>query len=588
MARPTARPWVRRYVEDRDAALLTRIRWCVGLSLLGSALMLAQLLVVGSRGAPMRFVYPAVYGSVCLVAGWLTYRPHSERHAMPLALGFILALSGALTANFLDVRADAESMPGAFVAIMMGTTLLLPWGTGAQALASAAALGGYAAIVVTAPTAPNLQTVVLVVSAAVVAVAGAKLVDAYRATSFERTWQQEELLSLARDLAEQVDPERVIARVLAHGLELMAADSGALALHDAGRRVFRIAGLTHPNETGRWPVGVEVPEDFPDVQAIIRAGILEAPDHTPDSPVLADMAARGIRRVLYVVMRYGEEVVGIVNFNRRNDVPFDQGDRVLARGLADQAALAFRTARLVADLRRASRLKSEFVSTMSHELRTPLNVILGFAEMGRDDAVGVDERVRCMERIEAAGRDLLALIESTLEIGKIESNRDEVRLEAVAFRSFWADLRKACTLMPRKPAVVLHWDDGVPAVSLMTDPRKLTVVLRNLVGNALKFTEKGYVKVDACQDGEALVLRVSDTGIGIQAEDQQTIFEMFRQADVSDSRRYGGTGLGLYIVRRFVEQLGGTVTVESVPGRGSVFTVRLACVGGVPLVRRAA
>jgi signal transduction histidine kinase len=138
----------------------------------------------------------------------------------------------------------------------------------------------------------------------------------------------------------------------------------------------------------------------------------------------------------------------------------------------------------------------------------------------------------------------------------------------------WADLGEACTRMPRKPAVVLHWDDDVPAVSLMTDPRKLTIVLRNLVSNALKFTEKGYVKVDACQDGEALVLRVSDTGIGIRAEDQQTIFEMFRQADGSDSRRYGGTGLGLYIVRRFVEQLGGTVTVESAPGRGSVFRGR--------------
>ena len=588
MRRPTTRPWVRRYAEDRDAVLLSRIRWCVGLSLLGTVLMLAQLLLVGCGGNPMRLVFPLVYGTLCVVTGSLTYLPHCRSRSMPLALAFVLLLTGAMTANFLGVRADSDSMPGAFIAIMMGVTLLLPWGATAQAVASGAALVGYAAVVATGPNPANLQTVVLILSAAAVAVAGAKLVDVYRATSFERTWQQEQLLSLARDLAQQVEPERVIERVLDHGLELMGADAGALTLHEAGRRVFRVAGLTHPSESGRWSVGLEVPEDFPELKAILRAGILEAPDDTPGSPLLADMAARGIRRVLYVVMRHGEEIVGVVNFNRRHDVPFGPGDRVLARGIADQAALAFQTARLVADLRRASQLKSEFVSTMSHELRTPLNVILGFAEMGRDDGVAAMDRVRCMERIEAAGRDLLGLIESTLEIGKIESNRDEVRLEQVALRDFWVDMREACERMPRKPGVRLEWSAAVPSVSLLTDPRKLTVVLRNLVGNALKFTEAGYVRVEASHDADDLVLRVSDTGIGIRPEDQQTIFEMFRQADGSDSRRYGGTGLGLYIVRRFVEQLGGSVTVESAPGRGSTFAVRLASVGGVPSVRRAA
>jgi signal transduction histidine kinase len=588
MERVTTRPWARRYAEDRDAVLLTRIRWCVGLSLLGTLLMLTQLLLVGSGGTPMRLVFPVVYGTLCLATGSLTYVPQCQRRSMPLALCFVLLLTAAVTANYLGVRVDAESMPSTFVATMMGVTLLLPWGARPQAVASVAALAGYAAVVATGPTPLNLQTIVLLVSSAAVAVAGAKLVDVYRATSFERTWQQEQLLALARDLAQQVDPDQVIATVLDHGLELMGADSGALTLHDAGRRVFRLAGLTHPTENGRWSVGLEVPEDFPELQAIIRAGILEAPDDMPSSPLLADMAARGIRRILYVVMRHGEEIVGVVNFNRQSDVPFAQGDRVLARGIADQAALAFRTARLVADLRRASQLKSEFVSTMSHELRTPLNVILGFAEMGRDDAVPVPDRVRCMERIEAAGRDLLGLIESTLEIGKIESNRDAVRLEHVVLRDFWADMRETCSRMPRKPGVHLEWSDAVPPVSLFTDPRKLTVVLRNLVGNALKFTEAGYVRVEARHDGQSLVLSVADTGIGIRSEDQQTIFEMFRQADGSDSRRYGGTGLGLYIVRRFVEQLGGTVAVESTPGRGSVFAVRLASVGGVPSVRRAA
>jgi len=232
-------------------------------------------------------------------------------------------------------------------------------------------------------------------------------------------------------------------------------------------------------------------------------------------------------------------------------------------------------AHLLEELERANRLKSEFVSTMSHELRTPLNVILGFSQMARDADVSGEERGDCLARIEVAGADLLGLIESTLEIGKIEAGRDEARLEAVAFGRWWAELGEACTRLPRSAAVSLLWIGDVPPISVVTDPRKLTVVIRNLVGNALKFTERGWVRAEVRFDPCNVVLSVSDTGIGIRPEDHRTIFEMFRQADQSDTRRFGGTGLGLYIVRRFVQQLGGTIELESAPGCGSTFTVRL-------------
>jgi len=109
----------------------------------------------------------------------------------------------------------------------------------------------------------------------------------------------------------------------------------------------------------------------------------------------------------------------------------------------------------------------------------------------------------------------------------------------------------------------------------MSDPRKLAAIVRNLVANALKFTERGWVRADLQLGDESVLLRVSDTGVGIRADDQKLVFEMFRQVDGSETRRHGGSGLGLYIVRRFVEQLGGKVGVESAPGRGSVFTVTL-------------
>jgi signal transduction histidine kinase len=130
-------------------------------------------------------------------------------------------------------------------------------------------------------------------------------------------------------------------------------------------------------------------------------------------------------------------------------------------------------------------------------------------------------------------------------------------------------------------------------VVLLADPRRLAMIVRNLVSNALKFTDEGFVRAEAFLDGNHLVLRVSDSGIGIQPGDQEKIFEMFCQGDGSDSRRHGGTGLGLYIVRGFAEQLGGTVELASTPGRGSVFTVRLPLPGvsgevATARVRRAA
>jgi signal transduction histidine kinase len=278
-------------------------------------------------------------------------------------------------------------------------------------------------------------------------------------------------------------------------------------------------------------------------------------------------------RHVCIALRQGKDVVGVQVAGWRSAAEgVTARCRRIAHGIARVASMALANAHLVEELERVSRLKSEFVSTMSHELRTPLNVILGYAEMAQDPGGGV-ERERCLGRIETAGRELLELIESTLEIGRIEAGRATAELEPVALVPFCADLGRSCANLPRSAAVAFEWTEGVPDALVVTDPRKLAIVVRNLVGNALKFTAEGSVRVAVCREDGELVLRVADTGIGIRAEDQEAIFEMFRQADGSDSRRYGGTGLGLYIVRRFVQQLGGRVALQSAPGQGSVFTV---------------
>ena len=148
----------------------------------------------------------------------------------------------------------------------------------------------------------------------------------------------------------------------------------------------------------------------------------------------------------------------------------------------------------------------------------------------------------------------------------------------MALPAFWSALKDVCARFPRRAEVALEWSEDTPTGSLLTDPRKMTVMVRNLVNNALKFTERGRVHVALTVSPDTTVVRVADTGIGIRSEDQETIFELFRQADGSDSRRFGGTGLGLYIVRQFARQLGGTVRLESTPGQGATFTIRLPVV----------
>jgi len=567
--------WHRLYREDCDNLLLARIRWCVLLSLLGGGLLCVQASAMRPPDIATRLIFCGGIATVSMAA-WAAALLAPRPWAPGIAVGYVIALTAGVTTNVLWLPADAvEVGSAAFVAIALGSTLLLPWGTWPQAIVSVATWIGYGLTFALSSWRPDLGAICLVISAGGVAVVGANLIDRYRATSFARNWQQEQLVSLARELAEALELGDVTAKVLACGLRLTASDSGSLSLYDRERQVVRVEACTGSHSEAERMVGLEVPADSDLAQRVLSRPTLHVPADDPDSPLLAVSRQLGNQHLLYVTMGYAGEVVGVLNFNRRRDVPFSTSDMLLARGLADHAALALRTARLVADLRRASRLKTEFVSTMSHELRTPLNVILGYADMGRDAGASEGLRLECLERIDGAGRDLLGLIESTLEIGRLETGPEDARCEPVALPALWATLGETCGRLPRAEGVALEWSAAVPDLTLHTDPRRLTVVVRNLIGNALKFTERGTVRAGIGLEPDAVVLCVSDTGIGIRPEDHEVIFEMFRQADGSDSRRYGGTGLGLYIVRRFVTQLGGTVSLASTPGHGSTFTVRL-------------
>jgi signal transduction histidine kinase len=229
-------------------------------------------------------------------------------------------------------------------------------------------------------------------------------------------------------------------------------------------------------------------------------------------------------------------------------------------------------ARLLAE--QASQHKSQFLANMSHELRTPLNAILGYTELIADRIYGeVPERVQeVLERVDKSGRHLLALINDVLDLSKIEAGELALALDDYSMKEVVQNVVVAVEAMATEKKLDLAVTVPPDLPRGRGDERRLTQVLLNLVGNAIKFTDAGHVGVRVAVDREACLVAVTDTGPGIAAADQERIFEEFQQADTSSTRRKGGTGLGLAIARRIVEMHGGRLWVESAPGQGSTFS----------------
>lgn len=231
------------------------------------------------------------------------------------------------------------------------------------------------------------------------------------------------------------------------------------------------------------------------------------------------------------------------------------------------------------ELQRASRYKSEFLANMSHELRTPLNSALILSKLLSDNPHGNlnTEQVKFAESIYASGNDLLVLINDILDIAKVEAGKLELVTEHVALPALIDSLSTTFTPLARQKQLAFRVDVAADApATLLTDRQRVEQVLKNLLSNALKFTDRGEVSlvVSAAADGGA-DFAVTDSGIGIPVAQQEVIFEAFRQADGTTSRRYGGTGLGLSISRDLTRLLGGTLSVRSAPGQGSTFTLHL-------------
>lgn len=225
----------------------------------------------------------------------------------------------------------------------------------------------------------------------------------------------------------------------------------------------------------------------------------------------------------------------------------------------------------------ADRTKSEFLATMSHELRTPLAVILGYNALLLEGAFGslTTEQLRPLQRMDENAKELLDLINAVLDLSRLEKGRLPVEIQEVKVDDLLATLEYETQGLQEQSGLSFVWRIAEPLPALRTDPGKLKMVLKNLIGNAVKFTERGSITVAAQSHEGGVEIRVTDTGIGIPREALAVIFEPFRQVHDALTRQKKGTGLGLHIVKRLLELLSGSIVVESEVGQGSTFRVWL-------------
>jgi signal transduction histidine kinase len=381
------------------------------------------------------------------------------------------------------------------------------------------------------------------------------------------------------------DVRPVFETIASNARRLCNADSGAVYTYDG--RLISLQALDNTSKEGAAALRRAYPREATLGTAGGQAILTGRPVHLPD--VLGDptyeitgLVGAGIRSLLAVPMLRGTTAVGaIVVHTWETARPFTEAQTDLLRTFADQAVIAIENVRLFKELEAANRQleaasqhKSEFLANMSHELRTPLNAIIGFSEVLSERMFGElnEKQEEYLKDIYASGTHLLSLINDILDLSKIEAGRME--LELTDFHLPTA-LDNALTLVRERAgrkSITLQTSVDERLGAVRADERKIRQVVLNLLSNAIKFTpEGGRIDVHAAPKDESVEVSVTDTGVGIAPEDQEKVFEEFRQVGTA-AKKVEGTGLGLTLCRKFVELHGGRIWVKSQEGMGSTFT----------------
>jgi len=437
---------------------------------------------------------------------------------------------------------------------------------------------------------PNQQVELLKTFAnqAVIAIENVRLFKELEARTEDLSRSVDELRALGevgQAISSTLDLRTVLSTIVGRATQLSGTDAGVIYEYDEQREVFVPRAVEHleaeivetmlatPVRKGEGATG-RLADDMTPIQV---PDVMHAP---VESRVRGALVRAGYRALLAVPLVREDRLIGGLTVIRKSIGKFSPEVIELLTTFAAQSAIAIHNARLFRELEAkgreletASRHKSQFLANMSHELRTPMNAIIGYTELIADGIYGsVPDPMRdVLTRVDASGRHLLGLINDVLDLSKIEAGQLTLTLAEYSMKEVTDAVVAAVEALATEKGLRLVVDMAPDLPTGRGDQRRLAQVLLNLVGNAIKFTEKGQVTIRVGTAAGLFTMAVSDTGPGIAVSDQERIFEEFQQADTSTTRPKGGTGLGLAIARRIVALHGGRIWVESVPGEGATF-----------------